>query len=414
MALGFFEKVDVSTKRGSSDEYDRGQRRGHASGRPAPSRSAPASRRWRTSSPRRRSRRTTCSAAARRWRCRRSSRRCGSCSRCASSSPTSSTPTGPSPSTSTTSRAHFDVVQPRRDRRRPHLGLPALRRRRALFLTYKLEDVSVSTSGQRAAALGRDLAAPIAGHVRSPTCSAPGITSSVRALARPGTRATTACSRPSGMLPQRSRPSSPTRSLGSENIFARYGGFARFYHPLCGPFVFSSTLEAGLHHQPRPAGRARSSSATSSAASYDVRGFRLRSLGPRILRAQLARSRTRTLVAVQRRRQHAAHLQRRDRVPASSRRSASRAWSSSTPGNAFNPRIATAAGSSARRRRSSSTRSGPVRRSSAGRRAPHQRSASASAGSRRSARCASSGASRSSACPGEDSIVFEFTIGNFF
>ena len=83
----------------------RGQRRGHASGRPARSRSAPASRRSRTSSPRRRSRRTTCSAAARRSRCRRSSRACASCSCCASSSRTSSTPSGRSRSTSTTRAA---------------------------------------------------------------------------------------------------------------------------------------------------------------------------------------------------------------------------------------------------------------------------------------------------------------------
>ena len=58
---------------------------------PARSRSAPASRRWRTSSARRRCRRTTCSAAARRCSCRRRSRRCASCSRCAISTPTSST-----------------------------------------------------------------------------------------------------------------------------------------------------------------------------------------------------------------------------------------------------------------------------------------------------------------------------------
>ena len=92
-ALGFFEKVDVSTKRGVERRQDGRQRRGHRARRPARSRSAPASRRSRTSSRRRRSRRTTCSAAAQTLTLQAQISACASCSCCGSSTRTSSTPT---------------------------------------------------------------------------------------------------------------------------------------------------------------------------------------------------------------------------------------------------------------------------------------------------------------------------------
>ena len=95
-------RVDPARRRPTSSSRSTSR---SPSGRPAPSRSAPASRRSRTSSPRPRSRRTTCSAAARPWRCRPSCPACASCSCSASSSPGSSTPGGRSRSTCSTRAA---------------------------------------------------------------------------------------------------------------------------------------------------------------------------------------------------------------------------------------------------------------------------------------------------------------------
>ena len=67
-ALGYFERVDVSTEQGSTPETHQRQLRGRRSAPPARSRSAPASRASRTSSPPRRSSRRTCSATASRSR----------------------------------------------------------------------------------------------------------------------------------------------------------------------------------------------------------------------------------------------------------------------------------------------------------------------------------------------------------
>ena len=80
-ALGYFERVDVSTEQGSSPGQDHHQLRGRPRSRPAPSRSARASARSRTSSRPRRSSRPTCSATGSRSPSRRRSRRCGSSSR---------------------------------------------------------------------------------------------------------------------------------------------------------------------------------------------------------------------------------------------------------------------------------------------------------------------------------------------
>lgn len=89
-ALGYFERVDISTEQGDDPAHvnvnvEIGEKRR------ARSRSAPASPASRTSSPPRRCSRRTSSATASRSRCRRRSRASASSSTCASSSRTCST-----------------------------------------------------------------------------------------------------------------------------------------------------------------------------------------------------------------------------------------------------------------------------------------------------------------------------------
>jgi outer membrane protein assembly factor BamA len=103
-ALGFFETAEITTKPGSTDDkviavVEVKERP------PAPSRSAPASPRTRTSSSPGRSPSRTSSAGARPSRSRSSGRGSASSTRSSSSSRTSSTPAGPSRSTSTAARA---------------------------------------------------------------------------------------------------------------------------------------------------------------------------------------------------------------------------------------------------------------------------------------------------------------------
>jgi outer membrane protein insertion porin family len=121
MALGFFERVDLSTET-VEGRPDRVIVNVEVTEKPTGRfRSAPASRRSRRSSSRRRFSSRTCSAAGRASRCKRRSRRCGRSSRFASSSRTCSTRTGRRRWTSTTrsARSRTSAARPRAERSRP-------------------------------------------------------------------------------------------------------------------------------------------------------------------------------------------------------------------------------------------------------------------------------------------------------
>ena len=123
-----------------------------ASARPARSRSAPASRRKRTSS-RRPDREKTCSAAASRAAGADHVLGSASCSCCASSSRTSSTRSGLAFDLYNQSRG-FGTFYRNASGGTLTLGLSALSDRVRAFLTYKLEDVSITTGSGGIANLG--------------------------------------------------------------------------------------------------------------------------------------------------------------------------------------------------------------------------------------------------------------------
>ena len=66
---------------------------------------------------------------------------------------------------------------------------------------------------------------------------------------------------------------------GSENVFVRYGGFARFFKPLIGPFVLKTNLEVGIITSRLPEGVPITERYILGGIN-DIRGFRPRTLSP--------------------------------------------------------------------------------------------------------------------------------------
>ncbi|HUS68203.1 MAG TPA: outer membrane protein assembly factor BamA [Kofleriaceae bacterium] len=143
------------------------------------------------------------------------------------------------------------------------------------FLTYKLEDISVSTGSSGFANIGS---------IREPIEA-----QSVANLFRGGV---TSALRASIQYDSRNNRLFPTEGwhhnafvevadefTGSQNIFVRYGGFMRHYRPLVGPFVLKLNGEVGVTVSRDPLG-VPITERYLIGGIFDVRGFRPRSLGP--------------------------------------------------------------------------------------------------------------------------------------
>ena len=257
-----------------------------------------------------------------------------------------------------------------------------------LMLTYTLEDVSVSTSGFTglfsSAALQPTPIGSIANLLRS------GITSSARALLSYD-------SRDNRMFPTRGWYNTLSGEIAdtfllSENVFTRYEAVARAFYPIWGPFVLRLKANAGLIASRDPRG-VPIFERYFVGGIYDVRGFPPRSLGP-IIRA-LSRP-VAGLVAAELpgRRQHERDHERRGRVPdlrqgRHPRASSSSTWATRSISKTSTARSVHPSWTTARTRVSAPSTSPPTVRAGG----------SGSAGSRRSVPCASSGASRSRRSP---------------
>lgn len=146
------------------------------------------------------------------------------------------------------------------------------------FLTYKLEDVSITTGTAGFADFGAVRepieATDVANLFRG------GITSSLRA-------SISWDSRNNRLFPSEGWYHTlfvewADRYTGSENIFVRWGGFARHYRELWGPFVLKLNAEVGVTTS-RDALGVPISERYLIGGIFDVRGFRPRSLGPILL-----------------------------------------------------------------------------------------------------------------------------------
>ncbi len=146
------------------------------------------------------------------------------------------------------------------------------------FLTYKLEDVSITTGSGGFANLG--------------ATSAPIAATSVANLFRGGN---TSSLRASISWDSRNNRLFPTNGwydsifaeyaseyTGSQNKFVRWGGFVRHYKPLFGPFVLHFNAELGFTTSTDPLG-VPISERYLVGGIYNIRGYAPLSLGPKLL-----------------------------------------------------------------------------------------------------------------------------------
>jgi outer membrane protein insertion porin family len=146
------------------------------------------------------------------------------------------------------------------------------------FLTYKLEDVGISTGSRGFTDFGA---------VRTPVDSTAvanlyrgGVTSSLRASVSWDSRNNRLF--PTGGWYHEVFAEWADRYTASENVFIRFGGFMRHYRKLWGPFVLKLNAEVGVTTSRDPLG-VPIAERYLIGGIYDVRGFRPRSLGPRLL-----------------------------------------------------------------------------------------------------------------------------------
>ncbi len=149
------------------------------------------------------------------------------------------------------------------------------------FLTYKLEDVSVTTNAGGFADLGA-VAAPIAS-TSVANLFRGGFTSSIKA-------SFSWDARNDRMFPTAGWYNTvfaeyADRYTGSENRFVRVGGFIRHYMPIGGPFVLKQNLEIGVTTSQDPLG-VPITERYLLGGIYNIRGYAPFSLGPKLLTQQ--------------------------------------------------------------------------------------------------------------------------------
>ncbi len=146
-----------------------------------------------------------------------------------------------------------------------------------LFVTYKLEQVNVTTSS-RGFVLSGGVSQPISEQAVANLFKG-GLTSSVRA---------------SWSYDSRDNRLFPTHGwfhnaffeiadpyTGSQATFTRFGGFSRYYRPIYGPFILKLNAEIGVVTSRDPEGVPITERYFVGGIN-DIRGFRPRTLGPRI------------------------------------------------------------------------------------------------------------------------------------
>lgn len=145
------------------------------------------------------------------------------------------------------------------------------------FLTYKLEDVGVTRSSG-----GLNFSGAVAipqGGERVHNLFRGGFTSSVRASIQYDSRNNRLF--PTDGWFHNGFAEVAEEFTGSDNIFFRWGGFMRHYRPLWGPFVLHLNAEVGIVTSREPSGVPIVERYLIGGIN-DVRGFRPRSLGPLI------------------------------------------------------------------------------------------------------------------------------------
>ncbi|NVB81462.1 MAG: outer membrane protein assembly factor BamA [Kofleriaceae bacterium] len=149
------------------------------------------------------------------------------------------------------------------------------------FLTYKLENVSITQGSGGVTTLGATTLPTQANTVAN--LFRGGITSSVRASISWDSRNNRLF--PTGGFYHSLFAEYASQYTGSENKFIRWGGFARHYRPLWGPFVLKLNAEIGVTTSTDPLG-VPISERYLVGGIYNIRGYAPLSLGPRLLTQQ--------------------------------------------------------------------------------------------------------------------------------
>ena len=143
------------------------------------------------------------------------------------------------------------------------------------FVTYKLEDANVSTGSAGFASIGSIREPIVAQQVAN--LYRGGVTSSVRGSIQYDSRNNRLF--PTAGWYDQAFVEVADDYTGSQNVFLRYGGFLRHYRPLVGPFVLHLNGEVGVTVSRDPLG-VPIIERYFVGGIFDVRGFRPRTLGP--------------------------------------------------------------------------------------------------------------------------------------
>ncbi|HEY0477743.1 MAG TPA: outer membrane protein assembly factor BamA [Kofleriaceae bacterium] len=146
------------------------------------------------------------------------------------------------------------------------------------FLIYKAEDVSITTGSGGIANLGAT-SAPIAA-TSVANLFRGGVTSSLRASLQWDSRNNRLF--PTGGWYDTLFVEIASQYTASQNKFLRWGGFLRHYRELWGPFVFHGNAEVGVTTSTDPLG-VPISERYLVGGIFDIRGYAPRSLGPLLL-----------------------------------------------------------------------------------------------------------------------------------
>jgi outer membrane protein insertion porin family len=158
------------------------------------------------------------------------------------------------------------------------LGYPLIQPELRASLTYTLEENEISTS---TTSTGLGTADARLAFQRLPLANLfnDGITSSIRPTLTYDTRNNQLF--PSAGIYLQGSVELASSTLGSENQFVRYRGTGRFYYPITDGVVLKLQTEAGMVTSPDPAG-VPIFARFFLGGILDVRGFPLRSIGPRL------------------------------------------------------------------------------------------------------------------------------------
>ena len=156
-------------------------------------------------------------------------------------------------------------------------GYPISYEQRA-YLTYKLENVGITTGSAGFASIGA-ISEPIDSEAVANLFRG-GVTSSLRASWQWDSRNNRLFA--TGGWYHNLFAEYAGKATGSENIFFRWGGNTRYYRKLWGPFLMRINAEVGVTTSTDPLG-VPIAERYLIGGIYDVRGFRPRSLGPLLL-----------------------------------------------------------------------------------------------------------------------------------